>query len=245
MSQAAPAITRSPADVVRMTPVSQARNGVCYAMAGEASISALDLERMIAAVPDKAATALKRKAYYFVPLAVTQGDEVLIADRYDVALSDNAVCHRNLNLGDSQCVFISTRLTDDKFSVAFEFYINVGHALVEAAGVSEDFSEIAWKQVVAGVRGETSLDAWEARKLAVAGGPEAERCKNEYFEATFADTISIYLLSLYLDVDYYDLRERDYPLLAPSALAERLRKVAELFPANAGFEFAVLYKRRS
>jgi hypothetical protein len=214
-------------------------------MAGEASISALDLERMIAAVPDKAATALKRKAYYFVPLAVTQGDEVLIADRYDVALSDNAVCHRNLNLGDSQCVFISTRLTDDKFSVAFEFYINVGHALVEAAGVSEDFSEIAWKQVVAGVRGETSLDAWEARKLAVAGGPEAERCKNEYFEATFADTISIYLLSLYLDVDYYDLRERDYPLLAPSALAERLRKVAELFPANAGFEFAVLYKRRS
>jgi hypothetical protein len=228
-----------------MTPVSQARNGVCYAMAGEASISALDLERMIAAVPDKAATALKRKAYYFVPLAVTQGDEVLIADRYDVALSDNAVCHRNLNLGDSQCVFISTRLTDDKFSVAFEFYINVGHALVEAAGVSEDFSEIAWKQVVAGVRGETSLDAWEARKLAVAGGPEAERCKNEYFEATFADTISIYLLSLYLDVDYYDLRERDYPLLAPSALAERLRKVAELFPANAGFEFAVLYKRRS
>jgi hypothetical protein len=47
-----------------------------------------------------------------------------------------------------------------------------------------------------------------------------------------------------LDVDYHDLRERDYPLLAPSALAERLRKVAELFPANAGFEFAVLYKRR-
>jgi hypothetical protein len=44
-------------------------------------------------------------------------------------------------------------------------------------------------------------------------------------------------------VDYRDLRERDYPLLAPSALAERLKKVAELFPANAGFEFAVLYRR--
>jgi hypothetical protein len=227
-----------------MTPVSQAGNGVCYAMAGEASIGALDLERMIAAVPDKAATALKRKAYYFVPLTVTQGDEVLIADRYDVALSDNAVCHRNLNLGDSQCVFISTRLTDDKFSVAFEFYINVGHALVEAAGVSQEFSELAWKQVQAGVRGETSLDAWEARKQLAADGPDVERYKNEYFEATFADTISIYLLSLYLDVDYYDLRERDYPLLAPSALAERLRKVAELFPASPGFEFAVLYKRR-
>ncbi|SRR5579871_204484 len=244
MSQATPSLTRSPSDVVRVTPVSQAPNGVCYAVAGENSVSSYDLERMISAVPVGIASALKRKAYYFVPLTVSQGDDTLIADRYDVALSDNAVCHRNLNLGDSQCVFISTRLTDDKFSVAFEFYINVGHALVEIAGVSREFADLAWKQVEAGTRGETSLDAWESRKLATAAGPDAERYKNEYFEATFADTISIYLLSMCLDVDYYDLRERDYPLLAPAALAERLRKVAELFPANAGFEFAVLYKRR-
>src|SRR5579864_2633286 len=244
MSQAAPAITRSPAEVVQLTPVSQAPNGICYAVAGETAMSSYDLDRMIAAVPTRAAAALQRKAYYFVPLTVSQGDETLIADRYDVSLSDNAVCHRNLSLGGSQCVFISTRLMDDKFSVAFEFYINVGHALVEAAGVSQDFSDLAWKQVEAGTRGETSLDAWEARKLATAGGPDAERYKNEYFEATFSDTISIYLLSLFLDVDYYDLRERDYPLLAPSALAERLRKLNELFPPNAGFEFAILSKRR-
>jgi hypothetical protein len=244
MSQAAPPITRSPAEVVRLTPVSQAPNGICYAVAGEVALSTFDLERMVAAVTSRIAAALERKAYYFVPLAVSQGDETLIADRYDVALSDNAVCHRNLNLGDSQCVFISTRLMDDKFSVAFEFYINVGHALVEQAGVSSDFSEVAWRQVEGGVRGETSLDAWEARKLATANGPDAERYKTEYLEATFSDTISIYLLALYLDVDYYDLRERDYPLLAPSALAERLRKIAELFPPNAGFEFSILYKRR-
>jgi hypothetical protein len=49
---------------------------------------------------------------------------------------------------------------------------------------------------------------------------------------------------LYLDVDYQDLRERDYPLLAPDAMAERLRKVNELFPPNPGFEFAVYHKRR-
>jgi hypothetical protein len=67
----------------------------------------------------------------------------------------------------------------------------------------------------------------------------------DYFSAAFADAISIYLLSLFIDVDYYGLRERDYPLLAPSQMAERLRKVAELFPANPGFEFAVFYKRRS
>ncbi len=245
MPQLAPAITRSPAEVVSQTPVSQAANGICYAVSGQVTLSETDLERMIAAVPASAAVALSRKAYYFVPLTVSNGEDTLIADRYDVTLSDNAVCHRNLNLGDSQCVFISTRLMDDKFSVAFEFYINVGHALVERAGVSEAFAELAWTQVEAGVRGETSLDAWEARKCATGGSADAEKCKNEFLAAAFADAISIYLLSLCLDVDYYDLRERDYPLLAPSGLAERLRKVAELFPPDPGFEFAIYYKRRS
>jgi hypothetical protein len=42
---------------------------------------------------------------------------------------------------------------------------------------------------------------------------------------------------LFIDVDYYDLRERDYPLLAPAQMAERL--------PNPGFEFAIYYKRRS
>src|SRR3979490_927415 len=177
MSQAAPAITRSPAEVVRLTPVSQASNGVCYAVAGEVAVNSFDLERMVAAVPTKVAAALERKAYYFVPLTVSQGDETVIADRYDVALSDNAVCHRNLDLGDSQCVFISTRLMDDKFSVAFEFYINVGHALVERAGVPKDFAELVWTQVEGNARGETSLDAWEARKLATGHQPDVEKHK--------------------------------------------------------------------
>jgi hypothetical protein len=245
MSQTASAITRSPAEIVQSSPVSQAPNGICYARAGEITIAENDLERMVSAVPRSIAAALSRKAYYFVPLTVSHGDETLIAERYDVALSDNAICHRNLNIGDAQCVFISTRLMDDKFSVAFEFYINVGHALVEHAGVSSAFAHLAWQQVEAGVRGETSLDAWEARRLATANGPDAEKYKNEYLSASFADAISIYLLGINLDVDYHDLRERDYPLLAPAPLAERLRKIAEIFPPNPGFEFNIYYRRRS
>jgi len=244
MSQAAQVMTRPPAEVIREAPVSQAPNGICYAVSGEMSISAADTERMISVVPKAIGAALNRKAYYFVPLTVNQGDQTVIADRYDVALSDNAVCHRNLDLGGSQCVFISTRLMDDKFSIAFEFYINVGHAFVERAGVSQDFADLVWKQADSKVRGETSLDAWESRKLATGHSPETEKHKNEYFAAAFADAISIYLLSLFLDVDFQDLRERDYPLLAPAALAERLRKVAELFPANPGSEFAIYYRRR-
>ena len=51
MSQATSAITRTPADIVRTTPVSQAPNGICYARSGEVTISEHDLDRMIAAVP--------------------------------------------------------------------------------------------------------------------------------------------------------------------------------------------------
>src|SRR6266496_3039180 len=245
MSQAAQAITRPPAEVVRETPVSQAPNGICYAVSGEMNLTTVDVERMVSAVPASIAGALDRKAYYFVPLTVNQGDQTVIADRYDIALSDNAVCHRNLELGGSQCVFISTRLMDDKFSIAFEFYINVGHAFVERAGVSQEFADLVWKQADANVRGETSVDAWEARKLATGRGHDAEKHKTDYFAAAFADAISIYLLAIFLDVDYHDLRERDYPLLAPAAMAERLRKIAELVPPEPGFEFNVYYRRRS
>ena len=108
-------------------------------------------------------------------------------------------------------------------------------------------------QVEKGVRGETSLDAHELRRSAFGRSAEEDRAvrvldeksKTGYLNATFSDAIAIYVLSLFIDVDYYDLREREYPLLAPAPLAERLRKVAELFPADPGFEFAVFYRRRT
>jgi hypothetical protein len=238
-------ITHSPAEVLRLAPVSEAPNGICFASMGQILVSSSDIERMVAAVPVSVAAALTKKAYYFVPLTVTQGEDTVIADRYDVGLSENAICHRNLNIGDSQCVFISTRLMDDRFSVAFEFYINVGHAFVERAGVSQAFADLVWKQAQDRVRGETGLDAWELRKIATGNGPDAEKAKNDYLQAAFADAIAVYILSTFMDVDYYDLREREYPLLAAPALAERLRKIQELFPVNPGFEFAIYYKRRT
>lgn len=244
MSEVAHPITHTPADVVRLAPVSQAPNGICYAPMGQLTVPSLELERMVNAVPTAIARALNRKAYYFVPLTIGQGEDTLVADRYDVALSDQATCHRNFKVGDSECVFISTRLMEDRFSIAFEFFINIGHGFVDQAGVSAEFAELAWKQVQDKARGETSLDAFELRKIATSSSTEAEKAKNDYLSAVFADAIAIYLLSLYIDVDYYDLRERDYPLLAPNALAERLRKVNTIFPPNPGFEFAVYYKRR-
>jgi len=244
MSQTSQAVTRTPAEVVRLAPVSQAANGICYAMMGEVTNGVRDLERMVGAVPRTIGAALSRKAYYFVPLTLNLDDETMIADRYDVQLADNAICHRNHNLGDSQYVFISTRLMEDSFAVAFEFFINVGHNFVERIGVAQEFSDLLWKQVADKARGETSMDAHELRKIATSNSTEAEKAKHEYEMAAFADAIAVYCLSLFLDVDYQELRERDYPLLAPVSLAERLRKINELFPANPGYEFAVYHRRR-
>src|SRR5688572_21082740 len=118
MSQAAEAPTRSATDLVRSVAVTQAANGMCFASAGEAPVPSSELERMVGAVPRAIAALLDRKAYYFVPLVISSGEQTLVAEQFSPDLVDTAVCHRNVALGDSQCVFISTRLMDDRFSVA-------------------------------------------------------------------------------------------------------------------------------
>ena len=247
MSQAVNAQLRSAQEIIRDARVTQATNGICYTTSGDVMLPSDDLERIIGAVPRAIAAALDRKAFYFVPIAIGDGDKTLVAERFDGAPPEGAICHRNIDSGNAQCVFISTRLLEDRFSIAFEFYINVGHAFVDKVGMSPDFAELVWSQAQSNVRGETSLDAHEFRKMAQASssGHIDEKAKSDYLAAAFCDSLAIYLLSLFLDVDYYDLRERDYPLLAPSALAERLKKIAELFPPNPGFQFNIFYKRRS
>jgi hypothetical protein len=230
--------------IIREVRVSQSPNGICYATAGEVTLPSDELERMLEAIPRSIAAALDRKAFYFVPLTIGDGEKTLIAEHFDPGLTERAICHRNIESGDSQCVFISTRLLEDRFSIAFEFYINVGHAFVDRAGISPEFAELVWEQASNNVRGETSLDAFEFRKHALAGGTVDEKAKSDYLATTFSDAIAIFLLSLCLDVDYYELREREYPLLAPSALAARLKKIAELFPPNPGFQFSIVYRRR-
>jgi hypothetical protein len=159
------------------------------------------------------------------------------------------VCHRNASFGATEAVFLSTRLVEDRFGLAFEFFINVAHNFVEAAGVPESFGNLAWSQAQAQVRGETSQDAWETRRRAQdsrGNGTKAidERSRNIYIESAFSDALAIYMLSLAVDFDYHDLREREYPLLAAPALAERLRHMAAIFPPNPSYEFQILYRRK-
>ena len=307
-------------EVAHDTAVRQSPNGVRFATYGETGVADLDLDRMLEAVPTPITASLNANTYYFVPLALREptenldgnpdasldapatGDAIIpepamVASAYTDEFSHSAICHRNVELGHGKRgVFISTRLMGDRFALSFEFFINVAHAFVDQAGVPETFSDLVWKQALANVRGETSVDAWESRNLAFgrpansqpeplqpssrrnrsalasfsarqrsfsnapspiaqlnASGQEAaeaqpaidEKERNQYLEAAFSDAVAIYLLSLALDFDYSELREREYPLLAPTALAARLRLVADLFPPNPTYEFAVRYRRRA
>lgn len=276
------------AQVARDTAVQQAANGICYAAFSDIKTPESELRHILNAVPRSMADALTHRAYYFVPLTIHEHDEgavpedahttgeTLIAPVYTAELSDRAICHRNVHFAGADCVFISTRLMQDKFALAFEFFINVGHHFVDAVGVPREFGDVAWSQAVAEVRGETSHDAWESRAQALGSErrdqntapPPADRsrrmrsaeerprepipvreaadekAKTAYLQAAFSDALAIYMLSLTLDFDYMDLREREYPLLAAPALAERLRSVAALFPPNPGYEFHILYRRR-
>ncbi len=237
--------------VATQVAVLEAPNGIHYAAWGETRVPDSDLERLVAAVPAPLAPALRQRAYYFVPLAIADTGENLVAPAYTVELGDRAVCHRNATFGDTEAVFLSTRLVEDRFGLAFEFFINVAHNFVEVAGVPESFATLVWSQAEAQVRGETSQDAWETRRRALeprsaAKGTNSidERARNAFFESSFSDALAIYMLSLAVDFDYHDLREREYPLLAAPALAERLRHVAGLFPSNVGYEFQIHYRRK-
>jgi hypothetical protein len=254
--------------VAREADVRQAANGIRFAVFGDTGLDDVELVRMVQAVPSSVAAALARKSYYFVPLALAEGrpgeavghrkgnEVTMISPGYTTDLADLAICHRNVALGagedGGEGVFISTRLLNDRFSLAFEFFINVGHAFVDEAGVAESFTELVWNQAVADVRGETSMDAWESRSAALGVGDGAqdgkqridEKAKTDFLEAAFSDAVAIYMLSLAVDFDYSELREREYPLLAPQALADRLRLMAQLFPPNADYEFAIRYRRR-
>jgi hypothetical protein len=244
--------------VIEDAAVRPAANGIRYAAFGDNNLEDKEIERMVQAVPIAIAGALGRKTYYFVPLALSDrrgGEGTLVAPGYTSELGDQAICHRNVTHGQTEGVFISTRLLGDRFALAFEFFINVAHAFVDVIGVPEAFDQLVWAQAVADVRGETSLDAWESRNLAISNDDKAEKidgkprvdekAKSNYLESAFSDSLAIYQLSLSVDFDYSELREREYPLLAPQALADRLRLVARLFPPNPSYEFAIRYRKRA
>ena len=259
-------------EAVHATTLARARNTLQYGVFGELETTGDSLQRIIEAVPLPIAGALGDHAFIFVPLAIGEtasARDTEIARVHTAELADRATCHRTVPFDGTTYTFISTRLMQDRFALAFELFINVGHQYVDtlvAAGspLPERLTALLWTQALGEVRGETSQDSYDARKRAFelgansgrhasstadfsksGSGPSPfEEQRSRFFEAAFADILAIYMLSLAIDLDYADLREREYPLLAVASLADRLRLIADLYPPPSGYEFSLRYRRR-
>jgi hypothetical protein len=169
-------------DLALTLVLKQAPNSIRYTTFGDTKLSDPELDRIVQAVPAVVAAAMSGRAFYFVPLALAEGfseargdshrsasDRTLVSPIYNAELSDEAICHRNVAVPSSgaepahEGIFISARLLRDTFALAFEYFINVGHAFATEVGIPEAFGTLAWQQAVADVRGETSQDAWESQ----------------------------------------------------------------------------------
>jgi hypothetical protein len=319
-------------EAVSAATVARARNTLRYGVFGELETTGDTIQRIVEAVPQAIAAGIPSSAFVFVPLALGEtahARDTEIARVHSAELADRATCHRTVPVDGSSYTFISTRLMQDRFALAFELFINVGHQFVDTLAetgkpLPPRFNALLWQQALAEVRGETSQDAYESRKRAVelsrdrsihpdlaspanasnantshadtlgeqasstdasyahslnapaldahardAKAPDtctdapdfvpgsfevpsvdpplpkaAEEQQSRFFAAAFADTLAIYMLSLAIDLDYADLREREYPLLAAPALADRLRLIADIYPPPPGYDFAIKYRRR-
>ncbi len=76
----------SAAKVAQDAQVRQADNGLCWASFGEVHNSADELEKIVQAVPAVVAAALRQRAWYFVPLAIGENDDTVVAPDYTVDL---------------------------------------------------------------------------------------------------------------------------------------------------------------
>ena len=76
----------SAAQVAQDAQVRQANNGLCWASFGEVHTSTDELERIVQAVPAVVAGALRQRAWYFVPLAIGENDDTVVAADYTVDL---------------------------------------------------------------------------------------------------------------------------------------------------------------
>jgi len=164
------------------------------------------MEKLVGAVPRTLAPAIAKRCYYFVPLVIVEGDGkdgVVAAPHYTVDLGDRAICHRNVSIGAVEAVFFRPAWS----KTALDWPSSSSSTWPTTSSTPPVFPRASppspWSQAQAGVKGETSQDAWETRRRALdpvtnAEGtamPLDERARKNYEESAFSDSLAIYMLS--------------------------------------------------
>ena len=187
---------------------------------------------MVQAVPIAIAGALAHKNYYFVPLALATGEEAKPRWWRRPTRRSSAIRRSATAMSTTMARRESSSLRDCWRQVCTGFRVlhQCWPCFVDVIGVPEVFDQLVWGQAIADIRGETSQDAWESRNLALGASGQTEkvngrpvvdeRARNNLLKPHFPMQLRSISSRLSVDFDYSELREREYPLLAPQALAD-------------------------
>ncbi len=235
--------------VATQVTVGQAANGIHYAAWGETRVTDADLERLVGAVPASLLGRAASRAYYFVPLAIADTGETMIAPstRSILATAPSAIAMRPL-ARPRPCFFRRawSKIASGWRSSSLSTWPTTLWRLQACRTAFPRWRGRRPRRRCAAKPARMHGRRAAARRTSRNGaeGDRRARRATASIESAFSDALAIYMLSLAVDFDYHDLREREYPLLAAPALAERLRHVASLFPPNPGYEFQILYRRK-
>ncbi|MEI9970287.1 MAG: hypothetical protein WDM87_17340 [Terracidiphilus sp.] len=188
------------------------------------------------------------------PLAIADTGENLVAPAYTVELGDRAVCHRNATFGDTEAVFLSTRLVEDRFGLAFEFFINVAHNFVEVAGVPESFATLVGRkprhrfaEKPAWTHGRRARRALEPRNGGKTSGTNGidERAPQRFFRVVILRrSCRLYALARCRLRLPRSARARVPAAGRPRNWPSAYVTWPFLFPSNVGYEFQIHYRRK-
>lgn len=239
-------------EMLRLGPVQTSDNGLVYAVVGENGTPDRTQQetaaRLAATVPRTLASRLGRTATYFVPWLYKQRRSLQIGLQPAAeGETRRELCHHLDVKPSGNLLLISVRFYEhDGYGLAMEFFDKIAYLASLEDDPRPDFAQLLRRELESGKPGELTPEAWEWRQgLAEADAAHAGEALRNYQRAVEADTLGLYMASLYTDVFYEDLFESEpgFPVLDPEQVYERVRAAERLFPPNRGYSLQIVRQR--
>ncbi|MGH9519231.1 MAG: hypothetical protein ACRD2D_06255 [Terriglobales bacterium] len=239
-------------EMLRLGQVQTSDNGLVFAVIGENGAADRaqqeTVARMAATVPRSLMPRLGRTATYFVPWLLKQRRSIHIGLQAAAeAEKRHELCHHLDVKPGGNLLLISLRFYEhDGYGLAMEFFDKIAYLASLEDDPRPDFGQLLRRERETSKPGELTPEAWEWRQgLEEADASLAAEPLRNYQRAAEADTLGLYMASLYTDVFYEDLFESEpaFPVLDAEQTYERVRTAERLFPPNRGYSLQIIRQR--
>lgn len=246
-------------EMLRAGKVQTAENGLVYAVIPESASSRQEggsergLEKMVSTVPHTLVPRLGRTATYFVPWLTKVRRSVSVAlDPAPEGENRKELCHHLDVKPAGNLLLISLRFYEhDSYGLAMEFFDKIAYlAALEPdrrPEVQKDLDSRLQRESELPRHGELTPEAWEWRQgVAEATAENRDEAWGNYRRAAEADTLGLYMASMFTDIFYEDLFEPEpgFPPLPAAQVYDRVRLAERLYPANRGYSFQIIRQRQ-